>query len=316
VVALTLATCLYLLFQVSSSLNSGYNALSLSSFLESNDNDNNNARTNYDLKVSIIVPDACPVNMSTSRFDLTYKSGFWDIPVQQPRDFYLNGGLPRVVKRKHSRKSSSGAGSALGIRTETSLTVLRQVIANYSISTMIDLACGDANWIFDSWETDAIPLYLGLDVAAPVIALNQERFRHHSNKVFRHWNGYECGVLPSHYLGATTTSESRPFDLVHARDVIQHVKKDNGVQMLCHIFSSRASIFITTSYLNQTENRDLGSTEGRSFQPYNFDLPPFDFGPADFCRMTHPDKHELDYTCVYDLRNAVWVQQFMKTKCH
>lgn len=275
------------------------------------------------LKVSAILPDACPIQMNTSLFDLTYQKGFWDIPVQEPADFYLNGGLPQV-RRKHSRKSSSGAGSALGIRTETSLSFLREVIANYSIHTMIDLACGDANWIFDSWETDSIALYLGLDVAAPVVALNQRRFRHNSNKIFRHWNGYECGALPQHFLnteGMVTTSsfpigdsESHSFDLIHARDVIQHVKKDNGIRMLCNIFESKAAMFITTSYLNETENREFASTEGRNFQPYNFDLPPFDFGEAESCRMTHPDKHELDYTCVYDLRKP-WVAHFLKKNC-
>jgi hypothetical protein len=277
-------------------------------------------KSGVSLKVSSIVPDACPVQMNTSLFDLTYQKGFWDIPVQQPADFYLNGGLPQI-RRKHSRKSSSGSGSALGIRTETSLTFLREVIANYSIHTMIDLACGDANWIFDSWETDSIALYVGLDVAAPVVALNQDRFGHHSNKIFRHWNGYECGALPQHFLNTESLSTlpygetiSRPFDLIHARDVIQHVKKENGVRMLCNIFESKASMFITTSYLNETENRELGSTEGRLFQPYNFDLPPFDFGEAKSCRMTHPDKHELDFTCVYDLRKP-WVALFLKTKC-
>jgi ubiquinone/menaquinone biosynthesis C-methylase UbiE len=59
---------------------------------------------------------------------------------------------------------------------------------------MIDIPCGDANWIFDSYETDTIPLYVGLDVATNVLMVNKQRFAHHSNKQFHFWDATACEV--------------------------------------------------------------------------------------------------------------------------
>jgi hypothetical protein len=144
---------------------------------------------------AVIVPDECPVDIGKSGFDDAYRNGNWDIKIPKPQHFYLNGELPVIKKGFILRKSSSGAGSTLGPRIVVSLRVVRETILQHNITSMIDLACGDVNWIFDSWETDSVPLYLGLDVAHTVISLNQERFRYHSNKIFRRWNGDQHPTL-------------------------------------------------------------------------------------------------------------------------
>ena len=69
------------------------------------------------------------------------------------------------------------------------MDILRETIQSENVKTMIDLPCGDLNWILDSWETDSLELYLGLDIAKPVIDVNVQRLAHHSNKLFRRWDG-------------------------------------------------------------------------------------------------------------------------------
>lgn len=39
---------------------------------------------------------------------------------------------------------------------------------------------------------DSIPVYVGLDVAADVIRMDQQRFAHHRNKGFAAWDFAEC----------------------------------------------------------------------------------------------------------------------------
>ncbi len=61
---------------------------------------------------------------------------------------------------------------------------------------MVDVPCGDANWIFDSFETDALPMYVGLDITGLVIKVNKQRFAHHNNKQFHFWDALNC-TLPT-----------------------------------------------------------------------------------------------------------------------
>ena len=84
-------------------------------------------------------------------------------------------------------------------------------------ATNDSVPCGDANWIFDSFVTDALPFFLGLDITGSVIRLNEKRFAHHKNKQFHFWDATTC-TLPR-YLDESSDVE-QSFDLVHVRDVI------------------------------------------------------------------------------------------------
>jgi hypothetical protein len=210
------------------------------------------------------------------------------------------------------RISASGEGSKLGHETLTSLRILKETIQKYNISTMIDMPCGDVNWIFDSRATDSLQLYLGLDITEKVIAMNQIRFAHHSNKMFRHWDGVSC-PLPKYQLFSPDDSSTSlaPFELVHSRDVVQHLPLAAGLQFFCTIFQSGAKVLVTTTYIGRkNRNIDIGR-----FYHNNLSLEPFNF-PKDgvTCELTHP-QHEGDSTCVYDLTQP-WVQEYIRKKMH
>ena len=251
----------------------------------------------------VLVPDKCN---STSRghFDKIYAQDLWGGHLRSASDFYSDAAWPPNEIRK---VSASGKGSDLGINTQTSLKIVKDAINRYNVKSMIDIPCGDANWIFDSLITDTLPLYLGLDVTSAVIQVNKERFAHHKNKLFSFWDATTCS-LPKFQNG--TNGELTPFDLVHVRDVIQHMRLEQGVSFFCNVFHSGARVLVATTYPDNTKNVQI--TEG-SWYKNNLFLDPFNFPNVTSCSPTHPEE-EPDYTCVYDLTEP-WVKDFVSSKC-
>jgi hypothetical protein len=120
-----------------------------------------------------------------------------------------------------------------------------------------------------SWRTKptqgAGNVAVGLDVAAhPSSPSIEDAFDMIRVEIPQHFLNIESSSTPSSLPHGGTTS--RPFDLIHARDAIQNVKKENGSRMLCNILESKAFMFLTTSYLNETGKGELGGAEGRLFQ--------------------------------------------------
>jgi len=275
-------------------------------------NHHHHLRTDHHLSFEIH-PNVCESPLHTrDAFDKVYTSGMWSNsrPLRKPADFYNNAHWP---PGEMIRYSSSGEGSGRGPNTETSLAIILQSIDKYNVSSMIDIPCGDVNWIFDSYATDTLPVYIGLDITKDVIELNKQRFAHHVNKHFSLWDAISCDLPKIRDLSSESVSEDeesyKSVDLVHVRDVIQHLSLAQGVQYFCNIFRSGARVLITTSYNDETANRDI--TEG-DWYTNNLLLEPFSFPEAE-CVQTHP-QHEADYTCVYDLTED-WVQKFVADKC-
>jgi hypothetical protein len=252
---------------------------------------------------SSLRPNTCP-HVQTSAFDKVYDKAEWGSPVQNASDFYSDAAWP-----PKERRSASGHGSDLGYATQVSMQVLQGAIKRYNIRTMIDVPCGDANWIFDSLETDTLELYIGLDIVKRLVEDNAARLAHHSNKVFRHWDGAKC-PFPKIVHGTV----ERSVDLVHARDVLQHLTLPQGIQFLCHVFQSGARVFVTTSFPGTKTNRAIH--EGEFFRndltvaPFNLPAPKDDIIVT--CTPTHPTI-ELDHTCVYDLTQP-WVADWIAEK--
>jgi hypothetical protein len=237
--------------------------------------------------------------MNSTFFDTIYEKGYWNGRMQTVEDFYNNADWP-----PKERKSASGQGSDLGDNTKLGLKVLRDAIRQYNVTTMIDIPCGDANWIFDSWETDSLELYIGLDIVKPVIEFNAKRLAHHLNKVFRHWDGTRC-AFPRFDL----KQPYRSVDLVLSRDVLQHLSFRKGLDFLCNVFQSGARVFVTTTFPGG-QNKDI--KEG-NFYRNDITKEPFSLLNVTNCSRSHI-KHEPDLTCVIDLAQR-WVKDWIAEKC-
>jgi len=276
-------------------------------------NDYNNFSTAKKIEVSslqppaaIIVPESCNAPSRGGEFDKIYETGHWvSGKVKFPADFYGDAKWPPKDIRK---LSGSGAGSYLGLASETSLRILKDTILSHGVRSVVDIPCGDVNWILDSYVTDTLPLYVGLDIVDAVITSNNKRYSHHENKHFFLWDATHCD-LPKFFN--VTTSTEQHFDLVHVRDVIQHMPLGQGVKYFCGIFRSGAKLLVTTTYPKIVKNKDL-QTEGDWYKN-NLELEPFSFPRSTNCIQTHPDLED-DSTCVYDL-TLPWVREFVANKC-
>jgi len=259
-----------------------------------------------------IIPDQCSLRV-TDVFDMIYSGGGMGKKqhLREPKEFYSSAQWPP----QYSEKSSSGRGSYLGSSTETSLRIIQETIAKYDVRSIVDIPCGDVNWIFDSFETDSIPLYLGLDIVKEVIALNKKRFKHHKNKLFAEWDASKCEIpkyVDHHdYSGGAAVEKS--FDLVHIRDVIQHLPIDAGVSFFCNVFKSGAKLMIATTFPDGKENGRGASGLG-AFYKNNLFLSPFSFPNDVKCEPTHP-RIESDETCIFDLTQP-WANTFVNEKCN
>lgn len=302
-----LTRVLQLLFLVALLLNCLSSSYSIISQFQTQSNEENPLLAS--VSAVQIVP-TCPMNATpiVEAFTTVYNEGVWngkDLKVfeQGPGAYYYNAEWPHPA-----RSSPSGEGSNLGPSTIVSLDILRNLIKSENITSMVDMPCGDANWIFDSWETDSLPMYLGLDIVQHVVEANAVRFAHHKNKLFRHWNGVACPI--PRYIKAGEIEET-PFELIHVRDVVQHLRLPDGVKLFCNVFRSGARFLVTTTYPAETSNTALDSPGG--FYRNNLLLPPFDFPEDMACTPTHP-AHELDSTCVLDLKQP-FVSSFVSNKC-
>jgi len=260
-----------------------------------------------------LVPDKCTSKM-TDAFDHIYTDNMhWsNVLLRQPGEFYGNASWPSLI----NPKSSSGAGSDLGKATEISLKIITDTIQKYDIKSMVDIPCGDLNWMMDSYLTDSLPFYLGMDIVKDVIDVNQKRFAHHNNKHFQFWDAAECEIpkFINHDDMSTNEKETaevaKPFDLIHVRDVVQHLPLDKGVGLFCNVFKSGAKYLITTTYPSVTINENIDSG---AWYKNNLKLSPFSFPDGESCEATHA-KIEDDHTCVFDLKKP-WVQDFISKKC-
>jgi len=91
-----------------------------------------------------IEPNQCT---STNRgvFDKIYATNVWGGGLlRRPEEFYSEANWPPKDKIK---TSASGPGSNKGIQTVASLHALKEAIIKYNVKSMLDIPCGDVNWL-------------------------------------------------------------------------------------------------------------------------------------------------------------------------
>lgn len=146
-------------------------------------------------------------------------------------------------------------------------------------------------WQFESWEVDSLDVYVGADITKSVIEANKQRFLYHTNKFFHQWDFAACEIPLYRHKGGN----AQAFDLIHVRDVLQHMPLARGVQAVEHLKRSGARFLLMTTF-QESKNTDLKREGG--FYYNNLKMPPFSFPSPIKCMETHPDT-EPDLTCLY-----------------
>jgi SAM-dependent methyltransferase len=154
-----------------------------------------------------------------------------------------------------SAESISGRGSELKY-TGTVRTAIRDVIRKYEVSSILDLPCGDFNWMqeLDLRGVD----YLGADIVPELIDENRARFESPSVR-------FEVLDLTSDALPSA--------DLLICRDCLVHLSYDMISKALDQVRESGCTWLLTTTYPGR-ENEDIVTGWWR---PIDLQAPPFNF---------------------------------------
>jgi hypothetical protein len=185
-----------------------------------------------------------------------------------------------------SAESISGEGSTLehtvAIREELPL-----IIKRLSIRSMLDIPCGDYNWM--RAVAHGLESYIGADVVRALIDSNQER--------------YSAPSVSFCQLDVTCDSLPR-VDLVLCRDCLMHLSNAQVRAAIGNIVRSGSTWAALTSFHNSGRNRD---TITGGFRALNLCQPPFEF-PAPAISMDErwpPASNKfLDLWKIEDLRRA------------
>lgn len=163
------------------------------------------------------------------------------------------------MKKQEKSESLSGPGSHLANATDT-VVFLSEIIKKYKIQTILDLGCGDWNWMkkihFDNIK------YEGWDCDEEMINKN---IKNYSND------------LITFKVQDIVTKEIPRVDLIICRDVLFHMDKEIGLDLVKKIKKS-CNYFLSTSFLNNTKNKNIvkyTNFDDWGFYEINLNIEPF-----------------------------------------
>ena len=152
------------------------------------------------------------------------------------------------------RESPSGAGSSLH-ETSYLQSALPALLGRLGIGTMLDLPCGDGNWMA-SVELPGIH-YLGADLLPEVVARARAR---RPDRDF--------AVLD------LTTSPLPPADLILCRDCLVYLSLEDIARAIANVRQGGISYLLTTTFPEEPANLEIRTGDWR---PLNLERPPFGF---------------------------------------
>ena len=168
-----------------------------------------------------------------NRFEIIYNENYWE-----------------------SKESRSGIGAEIK-NTKILLQGLQNVIEKYNIKSIVDIPCGDFNWM-RKLKMNNIS-YTGLDIVQKVIDLNNKKYK--KNNI-------------NFYLSDITSSKLPKGDLIFVRDCLVHFSFKDIKKSIFRIKQSKSRYLMTTSFVNLKTNSNIFTGNWR---PINLEKTPFNF---------------------------------------
>ena len=153
------------------------------------------------------------------------------------------------------RESSSGHGSSI-YNTKNTLKTLNNVIDKYNIKIILDLPCGDMNWI-SKLDLSKIK-YTGMDISNDLILYNKNKYKNLNFKK------HDIIVSPI----------KQQYDLILCRDLLFHLSIDEVKSCINNMKKSNSTYILTTTFPKSNKNSELSSL---SFAEINLQKDPFNF---------------------------------------
>ena len=161
-----------------------------------------------------------------------------------------------------SAESRSGEGSTV-MYAGSLMETLIELIKEYKVERMLDIACGDWNWM--KRLAERLPDYTGLDIVEELV-VNNNLTHGNSHTRFVHTDS----------LSFLEDQKDKSFDFLLCRHMIQHLPTAYNIQLLKEACRVSKRLLIT-SYRTCQHNEDIPSSWGPTFRPINLELEPYDF---------------------------------------
>ncbi len=173
-----------------------------------------------------------------------------------------------------SKETPSGRGSELA-SAENAINAIGQIIKDYRISSIIDLACGDFNWMkqVDLGNSQ----YLGVDIVDSLIDQNYQ---------------YKSDLIQFKKLNMVRDQIPKK-ELVIVRDVWVHMPFEDIHQTVRNIKASGSKYLLCTHFEDYTFNFNIPTGKWR---PLNLKRKPFYFPDSEYQWLeSFPMKYKKDF---------------------
>lgn len=175
----------------------------------------------------------------------------------------LRNRSPKEIFTDYFHKNKwGGIDSVSGPGSDNSQTVIvkqaiSQILKEYRISTILDIPCGDFNWMKQVDFGDAT--YIGADIV-PELIKNNSMYANDKTK----------------FQVIDLINESLPkSDLVIVRDCFIHFSNGDVLKSLRNIINSGSTYLLTTTFTDRSFNGDILTGQWRAI---NLQIKPFSFG--------------------------------------
>jgi ubiquinone/menaquinone biosynthesis C-methylase UbiE len=155
----------------------------------------------------------------------------------------------------YDEESLSGPGASLR-QTETVRTVIAAVLKEHTIKTLLDIPCGDFNWMKEVDLADVE--YTGADIVSTLIEQNELRYGSPGRRFI--WSDITSCPLPQ-------------VDLILCRDCLVHFSYPDIIKAIQNFERSKSTLLLTTTFVNR-DNEDIRTG---SWRPLNLQRRPFSF---------------------------------------
>ena len=177
---------------------------------------------------------------------------FYDLSVEQ---IFLD-----IFEKNHwgSDESVSGKGSE-NKQVRYIKQALPDLFADFSITSILDIPCGDFNWMKDLELKDIE--YVGGDIVGDLVDKNKKSYQK-AHRIFMQLD--------------LMRSELPDVELIFCRDCLVHLSYADIREAIKNIQRSSATYLLTTSFIEQKINRDIKTGDWRTL---NLMAAPFGFPP-------------------------------------
>ena len=158
----------------------------------------------------------------------------------------------------HDSETRSGSGSTYH-NTAAVRAALPQWLSDLGAKTLLDLPCGDFNWL--RYVELNLDLYLGADIVAELIERNQRDY----------------GTPQRRFVQLDICRDPLPhMDVILCRDCLVHLSERAALAAIRNLIKSGSTYLITTTFPALTRNTDIVTGY---WHPINLQRPPYHFPP-------------------------------------